>query len=589
MDGSPTRRMRWAVALLGVYVAAQALAPAAAAENGPRAEGPAPRVVAGLPVGSGPGRLGVEEGPEEAWGVSAFAVAPDGAFWIVDGVNGKVVTLGADGALTGELPVPSPLVAPEDIAVTEEALYLMDVAAQPALVVRLGLDGEPEESWEVPDEYSAQAVTGIAVQDHPGVGDDVYLELDGSWHVPLLERGRAVPARRPPLVRSGSRVDVAASDAPAFGLRTRRAGARLVSVDWEGDHAGVVRVFERGRRTRRLQVRTEGVLGRLKPLDTDADGVEYVLVDEIAEDGSWSASYVQAFDGDAPCGVFRLPAERFATHPVHGVRVSAAGEVFCLVPGAERVTIERLAEEPAPDAGTEAAAPADRCAVDVDRAGADAGSEHADASRVYAAGWLSRAWRTAGERLLPEPAFAIWTRLDANDRAWAYVGDRWYCSSANYTRSCGDHRPAYITAPGKTYSSVPYCWGGFDLPTTFNRAMKDGKDAGDVNTSGTSKRSCTAGVDCSGFVSRLWGLGTKQSTTTLKNFSYPISRTSMKCADLYLRPGSHAIAFRYFTSTKDSAVWESTTSSSKDRVVAWTRTAKWLSDYGYETRRYRNW
>ena len=580
------RQWRWAaVALaaqlaLGAVTAPVAMAGPQGASGGgtasgpPTGTGPTREVVASLPVGGGPGEIGVEVGPEETWGASAFAVGPDGVFYVVDGVNDKIVVLSADGAMLREIPLPEPLVGPEDIAVTADGVYVLDVAAQPGVVCRLDAAGCVQRTWEVPPEHSARhGVTGIAVQD--AEGEDIFLELDGSWQVPFVEDGGAVTARSLPLVRHGNRADVPAADAARFGIRSYRPGRTYSTcLDTEAPNSGTITCNERGGRRIRLVVRAKGEIGRLVPIGEDRDSRHYAAVDELAEDGKLSGSRISAFGADGvEQGAFRVPTERFATWPNKPVRVSQDGHVFCLVPSEGAVTIERLPEEKADSS--------------VAAMSEEPQSEEPRREDPKSRGsWLARFWDKLLDAVEPSEAHAAWTRLNASDRAWEFVDLAWYCSKANYDRSCGDYRPAYLTAYGKTYYGVPYCWGGFDTAATFKSLMSSGKDAGDVNTSG-SKRSCTGGVDCSGFVSRVWGLGTKYSTKTLPNISYRIARTSMAVGDIYNIAGSHAIVFRYLTSTGASAVWESTMSSDKDRVVAWTRTSAQLANY--DTRRYQNW
>lgn len=75
--------------------------------------------------------------------------------------------------------------------------------------------------------------------------------------------------------------------------------------------------------------------------------------------------------------------------------------------------------------------------------------------------------------------------------------------------------------PGVPAKSMPYQWGGFDTPESFLKKIAAGSKAGDVGDAakrllgdaGTSAES--AGIDCSGFVSRCWGLSRPYSTRKL--------------------------------------------------------------------------
>ncbi len=75
--------------------------------------------------------------------------------------------------------------------------------------------------------------------------------------------------------------------------------------------------------------------------------------------------------------------------------------------------------------------------------------------------------------------------------------------------------------PGEVNTGVPYKWGGFDDPASFDAAVAKGLAAGDVST--PAKRRAdnaavsaqAAGVDCSGFVSRCLKLPRVHDTTQL--------------------------------------------------------------------------
>jgi len=75
--------------------------------------------------------------------------------------------------------------------------------------------------------------------------------------------------------------------------------------------------------------------------------------------------------------------------------------------------------------------------------------------------------------------------------------------------------------PGQTNEGMPYKWGGFDEPASFDAAIANGLAAGDVSSpekrradnAGVSKQA--AGVDCSGFVSRCLKLPSVHDTSQL--------------------------------------------------------------------------
>lgn len=91
--------------------------------------------------------------------------------------------------------------------------------------------------------------------------------------------------------------------------------------------------------------------------------------------------------------------------------------------------------------------------------------------------------------------------------------------------------------PGQTNEGMPYKWGGFDDPVSFDAAIANGLAAGDVSSpekrradnAGVSQQA--AGVDCSGFVSRCLKLPRVHDTSQL-----PAVCTELPSA-LDLQPG----------------------------------------------------
>lgn len=75
--------------------------------------------------------------------------------------------------------------------------------------------------------------------------------------------------------------------------------------------------------------------------------------------------------------------------------------------------------------------------------------------------------------------------------------------------------------PGEVNQGVPYKWGGFDDPVSFDAAIANGSAGGDVSSpekrradnAGVSTQA--AGVDCSGFVSRCLKLPVVHDTSQL--------------------------------------------------------------------------
>jgi len=114
-------------------------------------------------------------------------------------------------------------------------------------------------------------------------------------------------------------------------------------------------------------------------------------------------------------------------------------------------------------------------------------------------------------------------------------------------KNTGDKRGWW--QPGVEAVSMPYKWGGFDTPESFQHKIRRGYLAGDIATQdklrllerGVSRR--TTGIDCSGFVSRCWGLRRAYSTRRLHLVSHRLeSWEKLKPGDMLLTRG-HVMLF----------------------------------------------
>lgn len=102
--------------------------------------------------------------------------------------------------------------------------------------------------------------------------------------------------------------------------------------------------------------------------------------------------------------------------------------------------------------------------------------------------------------------------------------------------------------PGEANHGVPYKWGGFDDPASFDAAISNGSTGGDVSSpekrradnAGVSQQS--AGVDCSGFVSRCLKLPRVHDTAQLPAVCTELpSAQDLQPGDLLNIPRRHVI------------------------------------------------
>lgn len=117
------------------------------------------------------------------------------------------------------------------------------------------------------------------------------------------------------------------------------------------------------------------------------------------------------------------------------------------------------------------------------------------------------------------------TRDEIMANADRYEKLSWMCTEVNTTNheivsigSAEVRTPQWVTVGEKI--KMPYKWGGFTHVDVFNDFIADGKLAGDDYTASASLGDgYCIGVDCSGFVSRVWDIPNKQSTRSLPRFS----------------------------------------------------------------------
>ncbi len=166
---------------------------------------------------------------------------------------------------------------------------------------------------------------------------------------------------------------------------------------------------------------------------------------------------------------------------------------------------------------------------------------------------------------------------------------------AEHVWVCRDENRDALCVPGHTYTSdwkagqlvtgIPYDWGGMDDDERFDAKLSKGQAAGSHQKDGDTD--CTAGIDCSGFVSYCWGQREKYSTKNIGCISVRPRYnwfTDMKPGDALIKPGSHIVLFVEYRSDGNPIVYEA--SGSKCRVVLNTW-GTWSSLNGYYPIEYR--
>jgi len=180
------------------------------------------------------------------------------------------------------------------------------------------------------------------------------------------------------------------------------------------------------------------------------------------------------------------------------------------------------------------------------------------------------------------PVFAQISRTQIINNAIPYTTATWTATSANIWNSvsCGGktiRTPSWVKVG--TNTGMPYCWGGWTTTGNMQGYLNAGKSAGDNNTTADfgAEPQCAVGLDCSGFVSRAWGLSSKYSTSTLPDVSTPTNITQTQPGDIFNLASSHV---RLVNANYGNGNYQVIESSAKDWKVSYTTyTASQLSSY----------
>ena len=160
--------------------------------------------------------------------------------------------------------------------------------------------------------------------------------------------------------------------------------------------------------------------------------------------------------------------------------------------------------------------------------------------------------------------------------AKSYANHPWRSGSSNLTASCSTAYKS-IYSPGD-YVGLPYDWGGYMTLFEFDQQIAKGYGAGSYPDDGVL--SCTAGLDCSGFVSKCWAAG-HYSTSTMYKTSSEIAATEVLPGDVYNKAGYHVALYSNTLANGVPLLYESAGYN-----VHINTTGGWSYLSGYTPRRY---
>lgn len=169
-------------------------------------------------------------------------------------------------------------------------------------------------------------------------------------------------------------------------------------------------------------------------------------------------------------------------------------------------------------------------------------------------------------------------RDDVMAAAAQFAEHSWQMSAANQKGACQGSYKSDHTLGQQT--GVPYAWGGWMDLAEFDRRIAQGQGAGSHSSDGIL--SCVAGVDCSGFVSQVWRLKQRQSTSTLNSVTQPITLDALRPGDALNKAGKHVVLFVGTTPEGKPIIYEASGSASRVRLA----TPGWSYLNGYQPIRY---
>lgn len=476
------------------------------------------------------------------WGPAAFAVAPDGSFWIADTVGGRLLHYSPAGYPLGKIDLKGLVVGATDVEVVKSGIWILDQASMPPKVMHLTEDGTVLGKYDLPPGLQLEdGLTGIAL----GNGGELLVEREGDAYVTQFADAAGNPVE---MVTTNGYIHkgaLFAANASGLNSTSPKRGAIL---------AGQLRI----------EVETENDLGGMQIIGFGPQDDFFVALEELALNPDTGLQIDQTVRHYGVLGKYlgaaRVPIAEQYTYVEHGIAIGPDGSAYVLATLPDRVEVLRLVFTESLD------------------------------SILFEPPVTSDLTDIHDERLGIEACVSRDTMMST---ASGYTGNYRYLSNTNINGSCsGRGKPRYLGSAGNYYS-VSYDWGGFDTISAWNNYMANNYQAGDIDTCYPLKdgkcygiESCSKGVDCSGFVSRTWQLTSKKGTCTLEDISTQLpSKNDMLRGDIYNKCGTHTVLFSSFGS---DGMWgyESTTYNSYDRVKYFY--SQWTRLSGYNPRRYNN-
>ena len=539
-------RLGWAAAVL---VAIVATSPLAAAE----------KLIRKLDIGSGAASVGITPPTREVepTGPSAMFVGQDGKLYVLDQINGRILSMDPDNpaAAPTAMKLPDDLV-PNDMVTVNNKLYVWDGQVH---------------ALAAPDAAAAPSASTATTLEARAVGD-----VDDVTRSAFAQMGSQTPSSDEDVLNSAGRsLAPAPFDTPIKQTLMSRALGQINIVILprkDGKSAFLeMRPQSNPLSVSRADVKVPDKLGALEVLDITAKGDVFIFTENVpTEAGKHQATFVARY---SPTGklvaIYDLPITEEQLESRRFVTISPEGGVLFLHSDPTGVSIVSLAS-------------------------------HGPKGQVIDLGKTRVAATTdTASDAMPQAIIAMRpnSRLAAIQTGLAFEGFKWTVSAKNYGAdpdpACTGfedrtRRPWYLAGKvGQEVRGVPYCWGCFGSIVQFKRNVESGMPAGNICTK-DNPRPGLAGVDCSAFVSAVWGLSRQYTTSDIPSITEPLANPwDLKPGDALNKAGSHVMLFVKFTPDRKAEVLESSTGGCNGRVCRNVYPLSVLLSRGYKPVRYK--
>jgi hypothetical protein len=470
----------------------------------PRADLFVPREVLRLDWGPGDHQVGLLQVFGGNYGPQSFAVdEAQQQFYILDSTNSRIKIYDLNGALVSAVSISE---TADDIALAPDGDILVLYRAGKR-VVRYDPSGLQRYVYPLPDTKSPIMRLHFSRDSGPALETADQRSL-------VLTTGEAASAQA---------TESAGTD--ATGLKR---GGSSFHLERSTSGEGALHIHDITRGTQRtLHIKSDGQrIVTLTLIGIDRDGNIYITVEESGESSSVKR-YIKKYNSQG--GLLAEAVIPFSAYVFtsQDLRVTEAGTIYQLL--ALKAGVEVL--EWKIGELTDAAAP-----EFVDRLFSSSVVHNGEfiPGDIPESATMERTPLSTSQLVQALPQAAI-VASDVMSRAEAYEKHQYNVLSMNIAGGsglqCGGKTiQTNILSPG-LYTGVAYKWGGFSGLTgvtsvvepgtgfNFDEGLAEGKYAGDKNTNTSFGSGCAVGVDCSGFVSQVWGLAAKQSTSTLPGVS----------------------------------------------------------------------